>query len=139
MRIGILYFVDVQSPVTGVGTYLLNLRRSLAERFHEVSNLSLFGTLSKISLWSDRFKRTIYSAFILAKTSELSHYDIVLFFEPLHPINIMLLRYLKLLARTRVIVYAGTGQIKNQLYYLPIKGQFPALISGRLLVLLPKV
>ena len=132
MRIGILYFVDIQSPLTGNGTYLLNLHRSLAERSHGVSILSLFGTLSKISLWSDRFKRTIYSTFILTKTSELSHYDIVLFFEPLYPQNIMLLRYLKFLTRTHVIVYAGPPRISNQLYYLPIKGQFPALISGEI-------
>lgn len=130
MKIGILYFADVQSPLTGHGTYLLNLHRSLSERGHEVSILNLFGTLSKISLLSDRFKRTIYSAFILAKASELSHYDIVLFFEPLYPQNIILLRYLKFLTKAHVVVYVVPPRIHNQLYYLPIKGQFPALISG---------
>jgi glycosyltransferase involved in cell wall biosynthesis len=80
----------------------------------------------------DRFKRAIYSIFMLGKTSELSRYDVVLFTEPLYPYNLMLLRYLKLLTRTNIIVYSHIPRINNRLYYLPIKGAFPVLISGEI-------
>lgn len=130
MRIAVLYFQDTENPLTGDDTYLLNLSRSLAERGHEVKVFSLFGTPPKISLWGDRFKRTIYSTFVLAKTSKLSHYDIVLFTEPLFPYNLMLLRYLKFRTKAHIILYVGVPRITSRLYYLPIRGKFPALIIG---------
>ncbi len=116
----------------GDGRYLLNLSRDLAERGHEVSTLSLFGTPSKISLWADRFKRTIYSIFVLFKASKLRHYDIVLFTEPLYPYNLMLLRYLKFRTKAHVILHVHVPRINSRLYYLPIMNKFPVLISGEI-------
>ncbi len=132
MRIAILHFQDIKSPVDGDGRYLLNLSRGLAERGHEVSTLSLFGTPSKISLWADRFKRTIYSIFVLFKASKLRHYDIVLFTEPLYPYNLMLLRYLKFWTKAHVILHVHAPRINSRLYYLPIMNKFPVLISGEI-------
>ena len=132
MRIAILYFQDVKSPLSGDRIYLLNLSRSLADRGHEVSILSLFGNSSKISLWGDRFKRTIYSIFLLAKTSRLSYYDIVFFAEPLYPNNIIFLRYLKFLTKAPIVFHARAPRINSMVYYLPIRNKFPALISGEI-------
>ena len=132
MKIGILHFQHIENPLCGDHTYLLNLSRSLDEKGHRVSILSLFDTPSEISLWGDRLRRTVYSAFISTKVSEFSHYDIALFTEPLYPHNMMLLRYLKFMTKVPIVLYLRVPQVNSTLYYLPIRGMFPALISGEI-------
>ena len=132
MRLVILYFQDVNRPLCGERAYVLNLSQCLVDRGHEVSILSPFGTPSQTRLWSDRLKRTVYSGFILTKISELSRYDVVLFAEPLYPQNVMLLRCLKSLTKAHIVLHVRVPSIANSLYYLPIRGKFPALISGEI-------
>ena len=130
MRIAILYYQDSRNPLGGDRTYFLSLSRALVERGHDVEILNLFGSPSKVSLWGDRFKRTIYSTYMLIKASELNHYDIVLFTEPLYPQNMVLLTYLKSRTKAPIILYASFPRLKSRLYYLPIKNKFPVLIAG---------
>ncbi len=130
MRIAILYYQDSRNQLGGDQTYLLNLSRALVERGHETETLSLFGLPSKVSLWRARFKRTIYSTYMLTKASELNHYDIVLFMEPPYPQNMGLLTYLKSRIKTPIILYVSFPHLRSSLYYLPIKNKFAVLIAG---------
>ncbi|MFC2044890.1 glycosyltransferase [Chloroflexota bacterium] len=130
MKVAILYFQNINAPMRGDDTYISNLSCSLTDRGHRVKVFSIFGTPSRISLWDDRFKRTVYSASLWGKTAELSRYDIVLFTEPLFPYSMMLLRYLKLRTKAHIILYVGVPRITNGSYFLLIKNKFPAMISG---------
>ncbi len=129
MRIAILYYQDLRNPLGGDRTYFLNLSRALAERGHETEILSLFDPPS-VNLWRARFKRTIYSTYMLTKASELNHYDIVLFTEPPYPQNMVLLTYLKSRTKTPIILYVSFPRFKSGFYYLPLKNKFPVLIAG---------
>jgi len=131
MKIAILYFQDTKKPLAGDSVCLSNLSQSLVQRGHKVEILSLFGPQSRSSLWKARFKRSIYSAYIFAKATKLSRYDIVLFTEPLYPFNMLLLRYLKFITKAHIVLNeVGTPRVKNKFYYLPIRNKFPVLING---------
>ena len=130
MRVAVLYFQDVDSPLAGDRTYLLNLSQSLTMRGNEVSILSLFHTLTEANIWANRFRRAIYSTFMLANIHKHSSYDILLFMEPLYPQNLMLLRYLRQRIKAQIVIYVTKPRINWELYYLSIKSKFPALISG---------
>ena len=71
MRVAILHFEDISRPLKGEGTYFSNIARSLIERGHESRVVSLFGTPQKISLWRDRTRSAIYSAFVLTEAGKL--------------------------------------------------------------------
>jgi glycosyltransferase involved in cell wall biosynthesis len=69
---------------------------------------------------------------MLTIASKLSHYDIVLFAEPLYPQNILLLRYLKFRIVAPIVLYVGFPSFKSKPYYLLIRNKFPVLIVGEI-------
>jgi glycosyltransferase involved in cell wall biosynthesis len=138
LNISILHFEDTRTSVSGYGRYLANLCRSLVEKGHQVDTLSLFGSPSNSSLWAERLKRTRYSAFLFSNTKQLNLYDIVLFTEPLYPQNLILLRYLKMQLKVKVVLWLSIPRIKAMIYYLPINHKFPAYVTSEKAFVLAK-
>ena len=132
LKIAILHFEDVKRPVTGYGTYLLNLSCSLMARGHQVEILNLFAASSRVSLWGDRLKRTVYSFYCLGRAGKLGRYDIVLFAEPLYPQNLLLLKCLQLRLRACIVLWLRMPRFTSGFYYALISRQFPSFITGEI-------
>jgi glycosyltransferase involved in cell wall biosynthesis len=130
LKIAILHFENTSRPVTGHGTYLSNLSRSLTDKGHSVETLNLFGPHSGENLGRDRLKRVCYSAFLFTITRRLRGHDVILFTEPLYPQNLVLLRYLKLSIRAPIVLWLGAPRITQNFYYFLIKKEFPALVTA---------
>jgi glycosyltransferase involved in cell wall biosynthesis len=130
MRIAILHYRDSRDSLGGDHIYLLNLSRGLVNRGHEAEILGVFSQKTTRRLWGARFKRLIYSTYMLSKASKLNAFDIVLFAEPIYPQNMLLLRYLELWTKAHIILYVSYPRLRSMIYYMPIRNKFPALIVG---------
>jgi hypothetical protein len=130
MRIAILYYRSSKDSLGGDHVYFLNLSRGLVSRGHEAEILGIFGQPTRFRLWDARFKRLVYSTYVLAKLSKLNTFDVVLFAEPIYPQNMLLLRYSKLWTQAHIILYINYPRLRSMAYYMPIRNKFPALIVG---------
>jgi glycosyltransferase involved in cell wall biosynthesis len=133
VKIAIIYFRDIKTWTTGDGVYLKNLAIALSNRGHEISSLYLWPTtFTKTSLWYERYRRTIYSAYLMKIAFRLKRYDIIVFAEPFYPQNLLLLTLFRLLCKSPVVIFCGIGAPFKRIkaYYFLVKKKFPAMISG---------
>jgi len=129
MKVAILHFQSVTSPLAGDTAYLANLSRGLTEAGHQVALLSLFPPPRGQSLWQSRVRRAAYSAFMFSQASRLGDCDIALFAEPLSPMNVLILRYLELRTDVPIVLgLVGCLETRSRPSHLLLGKRFPAMI-----------